>query len=159
VKDVSSVFDHFRVSAREIWNRAFWPVPDFQNWDSEEAFGEIKTILFEELVLERLSVDWPRDKIFRDAIPFFSLAPTLGPSRALIQRSASEHGYWDHKVNEIKVGDAELRFIEYFDWNDLDYRDFQYYRAEISNFPAHPELVGLEALLERQSYSVSLVGQ
>lgn len=77
MKDVSSVFDHFRVSAREIWNRAFWPVPDFQNWDSEEAFGEIKTILFEELVLERLSVDWPRDKIFRDAIPFFSLAPTL----------------------------------------------------------------------------------
>jgi hypothetical protein len=156
VKDVSAIFDHFRVSARDIWNRGFWPVLDFQNWDSSEVFGEIKTLLFEEFVLTRLDMEWPREKIFREPIPFFNLASTHGTSSALIQRSASARGYWDHPVKEIKAGEAELHFIEYFDWNQMDYQDFQYYRAEIASFPAHPETVGLEVLLERLNYSVFL---
>ena len=156
MKDVSAIFDHFRVSARDIWNRGFWPVLDFQNWDSSEVFGEIKTLLFEEFVLTRLDMEWPREKIFREPIPFFNLASTHGTSSALIQRSASARGYWDHPVKEIKAGEAELHFIEYFDWNQMDYQDFQYYRAEIASFPAHPETVGLEVLVKRLNYSVFL---
>jgi hypothetical protein len=159
VKDVSGIFDHFRVAARDIWNRAFWPVPDFQNWDSSDVFQELKVILFDELVLARLDLEWPREKIFRAAIPFFTLTPTHGISSALIQRSASEQGYWDHPVKEIKAGEAELHFIEYFDWNQMDYQDFKYYRAKIASFPAHPETLGLEVLLERFTYSVFLTSQ
>jgi hypothetical protein len=159
VKDVSAIFDHFRVSARDIWNRGFWPVPDFQNWDSSDVFQEIRMLLFEEFVLTRLDLEWPREKIFLEPIPFFNLGPKSQTGSALIQRSASEHGYWDHPIREIKAGEAELHFVDYFDWDQMDYQDFQYYRAKIASFPAHPETVGLEVLLEHRSYFVSLTGQ
>jgi hypothetical protein len=71
VKDVSSIFDHYRVSARVIWNTAFWPDPDFRNWDSIDQFHEIERLLFQELVLAKLDREWPLHNIFRDAIPFF----------------------------------------------------------------------------------------
>lgn len=159
MKDVSSVLDHFRVSAREIWNRAFWPDPDFRNWDSAEVFGEIQRILFGELVLAKLSLAWSPTEIFRVAIPFFRLVPTFGATSIMIQRSETERGYWDHPVREIKPGEAELHFIAYFDWNDLDYRDLRYYRVKIASFSTHPELAGREALLERQNFSIYLVGE
>jgi hypothetical protein len=93
LKDVSGAFDHFRVSARGIWNSAFWPDPDFRNWDSDEAFGEIQRILFSELVLAKLSLDWPLTQIFRAAIPFFQLVPTFNAASIMIQRSETETGY------------------------------------------------------------------
>jgi hypothetical protein len=55
VKDVSNIFDHYRVSARAIWNTAFWPDPDFRNWDSIDQFHEIERLLFQELVLAKLA--------------------------------------------------------------------------------------------------------
>ena len=46
MKDVSSVFDHYRSNARAIWNTAFWPDGDFRNWDSIDQFHEIEKLLF-----------------------------------------------------------------------------------------------------------------
>jgi hypothetical protein len=80
-------------------------------------------------------------------------------ARRLFNARSSELGYWDHPIKEIKAGEAEMHFIDHFDWNQMDYQDFQYYRAKIASFPAHPETVGLEVLLERSSYSVFLKGQ
>ena len=159
MKDVSTVFDHFRVSAREIWNCAFWPDPDFRNWDSADSFDEIQRILFGELVLAKLSLDWPQTNIFRAAIPFFHLVPTFGATSILVQRSVTETGYWDHPVREVKSGEAELHFTTYFDWNSMDYRGFRYYRVKIASFSTHPELAGREALLERQNFSVYLASE
>jgi hypothetical protein len=51
VKDVSSIFDHYRMSARAIWNTAFWPDQDFRNWDSIDQFHKIEELLFQELAL------------------------------------------------------------------------------------------------------------
>ena len=48
MKDVSDVFDHYRNSARAIWNTAFWPDADLRNWDSVDSFDEIQRILFRE---------------------------------------------------------------------------------------------------------------
>jgi hypothetical protein len=156
MKDVSSVFDHFRESARGIWNGAFWPDPDFRNRDSAEAFDEIQRILFSKLVLAKLSLDWPMIEIFRVAIPFFLLVPTFSATSIMIQRSESERGYWDHPVRGIKSGEARLQFVAYFDWNSMDYLDLRYYRVKIASFSTHPDLVGREALLERQNFSVYL---
>jgi hypothetical protein len=53
VKDVTSIFDHYRMSARAIWNTA-WPDQDFRNWDSIDHFHEIEKLLFQELVLAKV---------------------------------------------------------------------------------------------------------
>jgi hypothetical protein len=55
MKDISSIFDHYRNSARTIWNIAFWPDADFRNWDSVEQFDEIQKILCSELVLAKVA--------------------------------------------------------------------------------------------------------
>jgi hypothetical protein len=63
------------VSARAIWNTAFWPDADFRNWDSLEQFDEIQKLLFGELVLVKVDREWPLQNLFRNAIPFFHTIP------------------------------------------------------------------------------------
>lgn len=159
-KDVSNIFEHFRVSSRAIWNTAFWPDADFRNWDSIEHFDEIQRILFGELVLGKIGREWPPQDLFREAIPFFQVIPN-GHVPIMIQntRSQTQTGYWDHPIKEIKPEQAELLFIEYFDWNRMDYVDFLYYRVKVAKFDSQPDLIGREALLERTSATVHLLDE
>jgi hypothetical protein len=158
MKDITSVFDHYRVSARAIWNTAFWPDPDFRNWDSVDEFDEIQRILFNELVLGKLGKDWPVSEIFRIPIPFFQVVPNSKVIPIMIQnpRPNNPSGYWDHPVNCISPGEAEMHFLGYFDWNRLDYVDFQYYRIQIAKFGGRSELVAREALIARHQANVLL---
>ena len=158
VQDVSSTFDHYRASARAVWNTAFWPAPQFRSWDSVDEFDEIQRLLFQALVVAKLEREWPLQNTFREAIPFFQIVPTSS-TRILIQkpRPGAPTGYWDDPVSTIDPGEAELLFIAYFDWNRMDYIDLQYYRVKISRFDAHRELVGREALIERLSTAVHLI--
>jgi hypothetical protein len=62
-------------------------------------------------------------------------------------------------VKQIATGEAEMHFLECFDWNRMDYLDFNYYKVQIARFNARPELVGREALIERQYALVHLVDE
>jgi hypothetical protein len=55
--------------------------------------------------------------------------------------------YWDDPMTRIEAGDCELRFIQFFDWSDLDFRDFAFHRARIVGSSRYPHLVGRDALL------------
>ena len=157
MNDISGVFDHYRVSARAIWNTAFWPDVALRNWDSVEQFDEIQRILFSELVLRKTEREWPLQDIFEKPIPFFRIVPTCdAPIMIQNPRSARETGYWDDPTNRIKPGQAELQFIAYFDWNRMDYADLRYYRVKIIRFEAHPDVIGREALIDREQSSVQL---
>ena len=161
MKDISHILDHFRVSARSVWNTAFWPDADFRNWDSAEQFDEVQRILFAELVLAKLQKEWPAHDIFRIPIPFLQIVPSSESVPIMIQNPRPDRpkGYWDHPVRQINTGEAEFHFLEYFDWNRLDYLDFHYYKVQIARFNARPEPVGREALIERQYALVHLVDE
>jgi hypothetical protein len=153
-KDVSAVFDHYRVSARAVWNTAFWPNVDARDWDSVEQFDEIQRILFSELVLRKVARELPVQDIFKNATPFFHVVPSCNaPIMIQNPRSDKDGGYWDHPLNRVKPGEAELLFIAYFDWNRMDYVDLRNYRVKIARFDAHSEVIGREAphLLKSQS--------
>jgi hypothetical protein len=159
-RDVSSIFDHYRASARTVWNTAFWPDPDFRNWDSIDQFHEIEKLLFQELVLAKVDREWPMQNLFGDSIPYFHIIPTIGHGTPILiqkPRPGAPTGYWDDPVNLVKPGQATLFFIAYFDWNQMDYIDLRYYRAKVARFDAHSELVGREALIERQHAAIHLV--
>lgn len=160
-EDVTAVFNHYRVSARAIWNTAFWPDADLRHWDAVDQFDAIQQHLFAELVLSKLDKEWPFDKIFKQAIPFFQVVPSSSQTSILIQnpRPEAAHGYWDHPLNIIKRGQAELCFMDYFDWNRMDYIDLRYYRVQIGRFDTHPELVGREALIDCHNAAVHLKGE
>jgi hypothetical protein len=55
--------------------------------------------------------------------------------------------------------EAELLFLAYFDWNKLDYLDLRYYRVKIARFDSHSELVGREALIDRQYATVHITNE
>jgi hypothetical protein len=159
VKDVSSMFDHYRMSARAIWNTAFWPDQKFRNWDSIDQFHQIEELLFQVLVLAKVGRAWPSQKLFENAIPFFQVVPSLVHGTPIMIRNprpGAPAGYWDDPVNLVKPGQVELLFIAYFDWDEMDYIDLRYYRAKIASFDAHSELVGREALIERQHAAIHL---
>jgi hypothetical protein len=159
VKDVSIIFDHYRMSARAIWNTAFWPDQDFRNWDSIDQFHQIAKLLFQELVLAKLEREWPLQDLFENVIPFFHVVPSLVHGTPIMiqnPRPGAPTGYWDDPVKFVKPGQAELPFIAYFDWNQMDYIDLRYYRVKIASFDGHSELVGREALIERQHAAIHL---
>ena len=159
LKDVSSVFDHYRMSARAIWNTAFWPDQKFRNWDSIDQFHQIEELLFQVLVLAKVGRAWPSQKLFENAIPFFQVVPSLEHGTPIMiqnPRPGADAGYWDDPVNLVKPGQAELLFIAYFDWQELDYIDLRYYRVKIAGFNAHSDLIGREALIERQHAAIYL---
>jgi hypothetical protein len=157
--DVSAVFDHYRISARGLWNSAFWPDTDFRNWDSVDQFDEIQRALFGQLVLGKLGKEWPVNDIFRNPIPFFTVVPANGSAPIMIQnpRPDKPFGYWDHPVKHFASGEGDMSFLRYFDWNRLDYADFRYYLVCIARFDNRAELVGRQALIERQHASVHLL--
>jgi hypothetical protein len=74
-------------------------------------------------------------------------------------RPGAPTGYWDDPVNIVKPGEAKLVFIAYFDWDQMDYIDLRYYHVKIASFDGHPELVGREALIERQRAAVHLMNE
>jgi hypothetical protein len=161
MRDVTNIFDHHRVSVRQIWNTAFWPDPDLRDWDSVDRFDEVQRILFDELVLGKTARDFPREDIFRVPIPFFRIVPSNESAPIMIQnpRAPNQTGYWDHPVNRLSPNEAEMHFVSYFDWNRLDYADFRYYHAVLARFDARPELVGREALIDRQHACVQLMDE
>ena len=160
MRDVSAVFDHYRMSARSVWNTAFWPDPDFRDWDSVERFQEIERILFDQLVLFKLDREYPFDDLFRKPISYFRVVPSESCCGCpiMIARPTPEvpRGLWDDPVNRVTAGQVEMHFLNFFDWNQLDYRDLQYYRVWIAGFNEQPHLVGREALVERQYVNVFL---
>jgi hypothetical protein len=158
VRNISDVFDHYRESARAIWNTAFWPDVELRDWDSVDQFDKIQKILFSELVLKKTQKEWPVEDVFRKAIPFFCIVPKFDATILINNpRSARETGYWDHPVNLVKSGESELQFIEYFDWNRMDYVDLRYYRVKIVRFDGHADVVGREALIARDHVAVQMI--
>jgi hypothetical protein len=161
LRDVTAVFDHFRVSARSIWNNAFWPDPEFREGYYIGRFEWIAEILFDALVLSKLDMDYPCKDLFRKPIPFFQVVPASQTVPLMIQnpRSRSETGYWDDPVKQVSLGRVEMHFISFFDWSQVAVLDYRYYRASIARFDEQPHLVGREALIETHCAKVIFTGE
>jgi hypothetical protein len=56
-------------------------------------------------------------------------------------------GYWDDPLRSVDKGEIDLRFVQFFDWSELGFREFQFYRGRIVGSEKHPHLVGRDALI------------
>ena len=158
MRDVTEIVDHYRIAARSLWNTAFWAVPDLRTTEATEQFDEINLMLFDGLVLARLEQHLERAQIFRSPLSFLQVTPSSQTVPILINNPRPEGtGYWDHPVDSVDSEKVEMHFIEFFDWNEFDYLDFTYYRVKIARLDGHPDVVGREALIERQYARVKFV--
>jgi hypothetical protein len=172
VQDVTQLLNAYREAARLIWNN-FLRDPDESahglNADNERYcdYNGLTKILFGSLVLRPLGradfLDsyWDRDHLFFswfELVPFLRVVPR-SECPAMITRVPAQAGttYWDAPVTRI-VPDADLRYVECFDFDQMGYRDLQYYRVRIQAFPGHQELLGHDALVEVQDARVFHLG-
>jgi len=65
-----------------------------------------------------------------------------------VSRDPMPTGYWDHPVRTLERDAATTRFVQFFDWDELAHRGFNYAQVQIVRSPQHNELVGRFALLE-----------
>jgi hypothetical protein len=64
-------------------------------------------------------------------------------------------GSWDHPLQRVAEGDVDLRFVRWFDFDELGFREFRYYLVRIDS-AAREEIVGRAALIECEHASVVL---
>jgi len=151
MREITNLFDHYRVVARSIWNTGFWSEPELQNWDSRDQFEQITRLLFKALVVARVVGGHCCDLSSLPPDHAYYVVPMgTGPVPISIERprEGDRNHYWDDPVGEVKSTEVELHFLDYFDWDEMGYIDFQYYQVRIAAFPSQPHLVGRDALIE-----------
>jgi hypothetical protein len=139
MSDVAAAMQSFRECARHIWNAYFQvDAKRRQDWDLHEEFDEAALILFRALVLHERDVGDPEALAnYRGGpAPLMCLRLDVERGSEILVNRTGTSGYWD-----------DLRFIWFFDWSELDFRDFQYCRVRIVASSRYPHLVGRDALL------------
>lgn len=166
MRDVTEFMSNYRECARHLWNTYFfdesyrktWAVPgpsDTPHFDKLDRFEETCRILFTELVLEKIGEPSSDSSILEARRQRIRIVPIHDSVRIMINRGAAGGGYWANPIDRIGTT-VDLRFIEYFDWDQIGILELQYYRVKIAEFPHHPELIGREALIECRECRVQI---
>jgi hypothetical protein len=153
---VTPLVARYREAARHLWN-AF--LRDGADWDRHSDYEVLCDQLFTIMVLTPigrgdvdLSKVWER---LNATLPFLRVIPRIEHGVPIaINRQHSAHGSWDDPVKMVKPAEVDLRFAHFFDWDELGWRDFEFYRVEIAGFPSQPHLVGRLALIAPQYVEV-----
>jgi len=150
--DITGLMNGYRECSRDLWNVYFSGQKNIGA--ALDAFGEIRRLLFESLVVNELPYEGEAEGVDIPA-PFLKVVPTR--SVILINRSSESQGsgYWDQEKDMV-VGpdDITLEFLDYFDFSQHPLRDFYYYLCKILTFPNHIEYEGRRALVQVLSAKV-----
>ena len=164
MRDVTEVFEHYRLTVRELWNRAIWSDPDLR-WMSNVPgiFEKIRESLFEILVLEKLAVS---DKRLAKGEPWknrFRVVPNtefMGASYrvATLRTLTRRQGGGIDGGAKIQIRDSEvtLLFSEFFNWSNMCYLDLSLVLVAIQDFPSRPQLIRTEGLIELSQVAIFL---
>lgn len=117
--------------------------------DAVYLFEHIEARLFDLLVLYPMNIRVEIPQQIALFPPLFEVTPKTPTGCALMVNREPDpgSGYWDHPVNYMDDSKAVLRFIDFFDWDELSEINMRYVRVRIVAFPNHPEVVGHEALI------------
>lgn len=140
--DVTEVFEHYRLTARELWNRGFWELIDLRKLTGlQESFESINKTLFETLVLERLAI---RHEAFRSGegwLESVNAVPVV-PKVVLAVLKARPQGSFDVESERVcSASGLRLGFQEYFEWGYLSYVDFRQILVKVLSCGEDPAMV------------------
>jgi hypothetical protein len=152
MKDVTHLLEHYRECIRHLWNSGFRVLDTSQDeWDLRDQYSDVASQLFGIFVLQpigRPDVELPKEyAATTDPFPFLHVVPAGSGTAIYINRSVPPTGYWDDPVKIVMTGEADLKLINYFDFDVLGHRDLEYYLVRVTRFDKHPHLVGRNALV------------
>jgi hypothetical protein len=153
MRDITELMNIYRECSRNLWNVYFWRRHDVGV--SMDAFGKIRQLLFESMVVSELPYEGEADG---EDIPPPALKVVPRARSVILIRRLGEPGgagYWDQEKDMV-VGpdDINLAFVDYFDFSQIPMKEFHYYLCKILRFPNHAEYEGREALLEASDAKV-----
>ncbi len=151
MNDVTGIMNDYRECARHIWNTCCFKGLDRNDWEFRNRVYEIELNLFRALVLYRLEREdtplKPANWCPQEVVMFLKLEASNRSNIFINREPEGRSGYWDDPVDHFWKKELDLRFIHYFDWDELGFRDFAYYRVRIIGSEKHPHLTGRDALL------------
>lgn len=154
MEDITHLLHRYRECARVLWNNSLREDADYRTVDT---YAQVKVLLFDEIVLAAIGKAGYARLASDDPYPFLKVVPRGDGVPIMINRPSATGGWtWDDPVDRLGREEADLRLMEYFDFEQMGYLDLQYYRARIITFPKHRGLEGREALLEVQYARVFL---
>lgn len=160
MKEINTV-NSYRECIRNLWNIHFMPsISINEDWDAKDSFDQICTILFSVLVLDPLGLNFYKKAFSYEQHPkpinVLQVKPATASVPIMINREVKSVGYWDYPVKSISPDEAEMSFIDLFDFEQLGFRDFEFYRVRIVNSSTDKNLVGRDALIRCSNAKVLL---
>ncbi|MES2072001.1 MAG: hypothetical protein V4488_16715 [Pseudomonadota bacterium] len=145
--ELNSLMVRFRLASRELFNHYFHAsTHDEDEWVTEERFSIVEEHLFSALVTEPANLPY---------VPYGQLQANIlvtlrsGEFAPWMLNRENNSGYWDHPQSEF-TKDAVLHFMNFFDWDVVDFKDGRYVRVVVASWPSFPEHIGRQALVESQ---------
>ena len=144
----NTAINKFRIASREVFNHYFRREDPYENdgWDLEERFRRLQDVMWMEIVIaEGVGQDLSYGLTNRGIV----VVPTSSVRTPIMISDGP--GSRAHPV-VFAPPESRFAFMEYFDWDQLAYRDNQYTRLQITEWPGelNADLVGREALIEAQ---------
>jgi hypothetical protein len=157
MRNVTRVFLNYRESVRNIWNKHYVPVIEEHggSFELEGTFCRIEIELFDALITIPLDDGISKlESHMSDPTKGLSLYHVVPSSDngvpVMISREKNKTQYWDYPKDRLLPGEAEMRFVRFYDFSSDDYSDFKYVMAEIIASQLYPDLVGRLALIDMQ---------
>lgn len=152
--DITPLILRYREAARTVWNGFLREEP----YDSRGShdWEALKQVLFTALVLRQCGHDDCAAALLGPERYGFSWVKPIAHLRVvpttevpvMISRTPSGGTYWDHPVDRLGPEDADMRFVDFFDFDQSGYVDFRYYLVSIESCARHPALQGHQALID-----------
>lgn len=161
-RDVTDLFHRYQECARHIWNASFLPsLSKATQWDTRDLFEDVCVLLFKALILMPLGHDdadkrpsYHRDK---KCLHFLRIEPAASSGTPIrISREEGSERCWDHPYGYLRAGELDLRFVDFFDFDVLGQRQFEFYRARIVESTVDPALIGRDALVQVNAVRIRL---
>ncbi|MBI3987913.1 MAG: hypothetical protein HY343_13395 [Lentisphaerae bacterium] len=159
--DITDQMDSFREAARHLWNVYFWRDAERDgSWNLRDAFSEVYVALFNSIVRFHLPESAPPIPHLWDpgktVLAQYQVVGNFDRLVLMINRDKPASGYWDHPTQYVLSSAVDLRLIALFDWDQLGFRDFRYFRVRIIKAD-DPDLVDRDALAEAADCRVEYV--
>ena len=150
---ITRLMNKYRECARSIWNLYLMEHAALSRtkWDIKDEYDKICSILFSTIVL--CSINKGSEKkaypyqLCPEPLPFIRIQP-ISQMPIKINREIKPVGYWDHPITIISPDEIDLQFIDFFDFDTLGFRDFEYYRVRIINSSNHSDILNRDALVK-----------
>jgi len=159
-RNCTDLFLHYREIARLVWNLGFWPHPELREFESVGFYQKTVSRLFEAMVIRTLGYG---NTIEDDFCPGksmeFDVESTHPELQLLVAAEFPDRPgtIWGKPTLRVCAGTFQLRFLAFFDWDQLSVRDFRFVEVLIERLNDHPALTGRRALVEVDQCSFWLV--